>query len=73
MLETPERIADDVRWLDTDLETLADTLDAFATSVVQEAALAREPALVSRRRKFASLHSWAERAERLAGPLELPA
>jgi len=62
-----------VRWLDTDLVTLADTPDAFATSVVQEAALAREPALVSHRREFASLHSWAERAERFAGLLELPA
>jgi teichuronic acid biosynthesis glycosyltransferase TuaH len=62
-----------VRWLDTDLVTLADTPDAFASSVGRDAALTRDSALVRRRREFAARHSWAERAERLAVLLGLPA
>lgn len=61
-----------VRWLDTDLVTLADTPAAFAASVVRDAALARVPALVARRREFASRHSWAERAEHFAQLLAVP-
>jgi teichuronic acid biosynthesis glycosyltransferase TuaH len=62
-----------VRWLDTDLVTLADTPGAFAASVARDAALARDRALVLRRRAFAARHSWAERAERLAALLGPPA
>ena len=62
-----------MRWLDTELVTLADTPDAFAASVVRDAALARDAALVRRRREFASCHSWAKRAEQLADLLGLPA
>jgi len=62
-----------VRWLDTELVTLADAPDAFAASAARVAGLARDPLLVQRRREFAARHSWAERAERFAGLLELPA
>jgi glycosyltransferase involved in cell wall biosynthesis len=62
-----------VRWLDTDLVTLADTPDAFAASVVRDAALAQDPALARSRREFASDHSWAKRAEQFAELLGLPA
>ena len=55
-----------VRWLDTDLITLADTPTAFADAVRREAARPREPGIVARRRGFARSHSWADRAERLA-------
>ena len=48
-----------VRWLDTDLVTLADTPDDFAASRGARAALARDPLLVRRRREFAARHSWA--------------
>jgi teichuronic acid biosynthesis glycosyltransferase TuaH len=60
-----------VRWLDTELVTLADAPDAFAASAARVAALARDPVLVRRRREFAARHSWAERAERFAELLEL--
>jgi teichuronic acid biosynthesis glycosyltransferase TuaH len=62
-----------VRWLDTDLVTLADTPDAFGASVMRDAALVHDPALVRRRREFAARHSWAQRAERFAGLLGLTA
>ncbi len=62
-----------VRWLDTDLVTLADTPEAFAASVARDAPLARDPELVRLRREFALRHSWAERAKNFAGLLGLPA
>jgi teichuronic acid biosynthesis glycosyltransferase TuaH len=57
-----------VRWLDTDLVTLAGSPDAFAASVARNAELAarRDGDLIARRRAFAARHSWAERAQRLA-------
>lgn len=61
-----------IRWLDTDLVTLADTPAEFASSVAQQAPLARQPELVARRRAFASTHSWADRADRLVRLLDQP-
>jgi glycosyltransferase involved in cell wall biosynthesis len=61
-----------VRWLDSELVTLADTPQAFAAAVAREAAIARDAVLVRRRREFASLHSWAGRAERLAELIGAP-
>ena len=60
------------RSLDTDLVTLADTPEEFAASVRQQAQLARQPELVTRRRAFASMHTWADRADRLVRLLEQP-
>jgi teichuronic acid biosynthesis glycosyltransferase TuaH len=62
-----------IRSLDTDLVTLADTPSAFAASVADDAALARLPELVARRRRFARAHSWSERATRLSELLASPA
>jgi teichuronic acid biosynthesis glycosyltransferase TuaH len=62
-----------IRWLDTDLVTLADAPDAFARSAVCAAPLARDPMLVRRRQQFAGCHSWADRAERFADLLGLAA
>ena len=55
-----------MRWLDTELMTLADTPEDFAAAVREAARTARDPELVARRREFARGHSWAERAERLS-------
>jgi glycosyltransferase involved in cell wall biosynthesis len=55
-----------VRWLNSDLVTLADTPEDFAAAVVREAVLSRDPVLVRRRRAFAADHSWAGRAEDFA-------
>jgi glycosyltransferase involved in cell wall biosynthesis len=55
-----------MQWLDTEFIALADTPDAFASSVRQGAELAARPELITRRRAFARTHSWAERAQRLA-------
>lgn len=60
-----------VRSLRTDLVALAETPQDFAAAVVREAALTRQPALVAARREFATGHSWAARAEQLAGLLGL--
>lgn len=62
-----------IRWLDTDLVTLADTPAEFAASVAQQAPLARQPELVAQRRAFASTHSWANRADRLVRLIDQPA
>ena len=62
-----------VQWLDTELVSMADTPDAFAASVLRDAALARSPDIVARRRAFAQAHSWDKRAEQLAGLLASPA
>jgi len=62
-----------VRWLDTELVTLADAPGDFAASAARVAAHARDPRLMQHRREFAARHSWAERAERFAGLLGLPA
>ena len=61
-----------MRWLDTDLVTLADTPDDFATSVAREATRSRDAALIARRREFATHHSWARRAERFVELLGVP-
>ena len=58
-----------VRWLDTELITIADAPEDFAASVVRDAATARDDRLVPRRRAFAQRHSWSERAERMAALL----
>ena len=60
-----------MRWLDTELVTLAETPADFAAAVRGQAALAREPELVEARKAFAARHSWEARAEQLAGLLEL--
>jgi teichuronic acid biosynthesis glycosyltransferase TuaH len=60
-----------VRWLDTDLVSLADSPADFAAAVLREAPLARDPALVRRRREFAATHSWGRRAAELAAHLGL--
>lgn len=62
-----------IRWLDTDLVTLADTPSEFAASVLQQAEVARQPELVARRRSFAAQHSWADRADRFVRLLTQPA
>jgi glycosyltransferase involved in cell wall biosynthesis len=54
-----------VRWLGTDLVSLASTPELFAAAVRREAAVALEPVLVARRREFAAGHSWGERAAAL--------
>jgi teichuronic acid biosynthesis glycosyltransferase TuaH len=61
-----------IRWLNTDLVTLADTPGEFAASVSRQAPLARQPELVARRRAFAGTHSWAHRADQLKRLLEQP-
>ena len=61
-----------VRWLDTELVTLADTPGQFAAGVAREVGLARDPMLVRSRREFAAQHSWAERAARLAELIGVP-
>ncbi|MGC1853253.1 MAG: glycosyltransferase [Solirubrobacterales bacterium] len=62
-----------VRSLQTDLVALAETPRDFAAAVMREAALPRESALVTERRAFATKHSWAARADQLAGLLGLSA
>lgn len=62
-----------VRSLRTDLVALAETPEDFAAAVMREAARERQPALVAERRAFATEHSWAARAEQLAGLLDLGA
>jgi glycosyltransferase involved in cell wall biosynthesis len=62
-----------MQWLDSEFIALADTPEAFATSVREGARFATSPELVSRRRAFARTHSWAERAQRLARLVALPA
>jgi glycosyltransferase involved in cell wall biosynthesis len=61
-----------MRWLDTDLVTLADTPEAFAAAAAREAGVARDAGLISRRRAFAARHSWGRRAERFAALLDAP-
>jgi teichuronic acid biosynthesis glycosyltransferase TuaH len=62
-----------IRWLDTDLVTLADTPAEFAASVAREASLPRDAELLARRRAFALRHSWGERAQRFARLIDVPA
>jgi teichuronic acid biosynthesis glycosyltransferase TuaH len=61
-----------LRWLDTDLIALHEAPHAFAAAVLRAATVAREPALMDRRRALAARHSWTERAARMAELLELP-
>jgi teichuronic acid biosynthesis glycosyltransferase TuaH len=51
-----------VRWLNTDLISVANTPAAFADLVARLASEPRTPALMARRRAFAVEHSWARRA-----------
>jgi len=51
-----------VRWLDTDLVTVAAEPAAFADHVERLLSEARSPALIALRRAFAARHSWAKRA-----------
>lgn len=60
-----------VRALETDLVALAETPEEFAAAVLRQAPAARRPPLVAERRAFAAEHSWAMRAEQLAGLLGL--
>lgn len=60
-----------VRSLRTDLVALAETPADFAAAALLEAARPREAALLAARRDFAARHSWAARAEQLAGLLDL--
>jgi teichuronic acid biosynthesis glycosyltransferase TuaH len=62
-----------IRWLDTDLVTLADTPSEFAASVLRQADFACQPELVARRRAFAAKHSWADRSDRLVRLIKQPA
>jgi glycosyltransferase involved in cell wall biosynthesis len=55
-----------VRWLDTDLVSLAGSPAAFAASVAENARHGGERELVARRRAFAAAHSWGERAQDFA-------
>ena len=59
-----------MKWLGTDLVTLADTPAAFASAVSRCAAEQRDAEIVRRRRDFANTHSWAERARQLTQLLE---
>jgi glycosyltransferase involved in cell wall biosynthesis len=61
-----------VRSLQTDLVTLASRPEAFSAAVAAALPTALAPGLMERRREFAARHSWAKRAEELAGLLELP-
>lgn len=67
-----------VRWLGTDLVTIASGPQAFADQVDIRLKQARTPAVMARRRAFAARHSWASRAADLhallhgaAAPAEL--
>lgn len=51
-----------VRWLGTDLVTIASGPQAFADQVDIRLKQARTPAVMARRRAFAARHSWASRA-----------
>ena len=55
-----------VRWLDTDLISLADTGSDFASAVRDAGSTSKSPGLVAQRRSFAARHSWDERAAQLA-------
>jgi teichuronic acid biosynthesis glycosyltransferase TuaH len=60
-----------VTWLDTELIAIADQPDDFAMRTLEEAAKARTPGLMKRRRVFAESHSWSTRVEQLAEVLEM--
>jgi glycosyltransferase involved in cell wall biosynthesis len=51
-----------IRWLATDLVTIATTPKLFADDVDRLLSQPRTPALVARRQAFAAQHSWARRA-----------
>jgi teichuronic acid biosynthesis glycosyltransferase TuaH len=59
-------------WLDTDLITVAAGPAGFAGQVRAVLATPRTSILAERRRAFAREHSWARRAETLAGLLQIP-
>ena len=60
-----------VRWLDTDLITIAATPESFARAVAGSVASPISEPEVRNRRELASQHSWRVRADRLAELLEL--
>lgn len=55
-----------IRWLDTDLISVANTPAAFADAVDAELAKTRTPEIVERRQAFAREHSWHNRAMQFA-------
>jgi teichuronic acid biosynthesis glycosyltransferase TuaH len=61
-----------VRWLDTDLVTVADQPAEFVAAVRKAAGQAHDPEQVVARRRFAEQHSWASRAATVARALGLP-
>ena len=60
-----------VRWLDTDLITIADGPAAFAAAVAESVREPLLPAEIELRRAFAGEHTWDERTRRLADVLGL--
>ena len=58
-------------WLDTDLIAVANSPTGFAEQVRAALATARTDALAACRRRFASQHSWQQRATQIAGLLGL--
>ncbi|HEY5990523.1 MAG TPA: glycosyltransferase, partial [Streptosporangiaceae bacterium] len=51
-----------IRWLSTDLVTVATSPEAFAEQVDLQLGEVRTPATMARRREFADTHSWSSRA-----------
>jgi teichuronic acid biosynthesis glycosyltransferase TuaH len=60
-----------VRWLDTDLITIASRPDEFADAVVRSVDDSSKPTMRERRRAFAARQSWAARAGEFARLLQL--
>lgn len=60
-----------VRWLGTDLVTVATSPEAFSAAVGAELRRPATPALVTRRRHFAARHTWEQRVATLVDRLEL--
>lgn len=58
-----------VRWLGTDLVTVASSPRAYAGAALAELARPHSPSLAAARRAFARQHSWDERAQRFAALL----
>lgn len=60
-----------VRWLDTDLITIASTPEAFGVAAREATRTAHDRRLVEARRRFAARHSWRSRVAELAQALGL--
>ncbi len=52
-----------VRWLNSDLVTVADTPETFATAVDEALAARDDDAEIARRQQFAEMHTWVSRAD----------